>query len=1170
MYQTFTKGMRLRRLPKLVRLLCLFYLTCICALPVSAFAQAVRFNISAKQVSLTEIFRMMKEQQKGLDFFYSNDEFNAAKKIDINVSNASLDELMKVILNNRYTYELIDNRLVIKPISSGNRLTDVKSDPHDIAGVVTDKDGHGIPGVVVKATLAKTATVTDVNGRYVIHVHDEDLLTFTFVGFEKQELSVKGKSRLDVLLKEDVAFLNEVVVTGYQTLQRKNTTGAIVVLNSEEISRRNNVTLDRLLEGTVPGLSVYKGVNGANDLQIRGGSSLRAGTQPLIIIDGFASTIFPDINEIENVTVLKDAAASAVWGSQAANGVIVITTKKGKAGKLQINYAGNTRITNTPDYNELRRADAPTLIDYQKEQYDKGYIMAPIFDGSPSGYSQSIGIFNDFDRGDITLEERDKRLAALAGLSNKEQIDNLLLCPSVSQSHFFSLSGGSDKIQSFLSANYKSDKTGFKGNNSDALTINSRNNYNITNFLTLRTDLSATYTSGKSGYSGVESATRSLLPYQMLLDGAGNYVYDYSSFNKIENDRLKGLGFQDNGFNLLEENTIANIKRSGWGLKSRVGADWKIVKGLSLSNDFIFEKTTSENRNLNSKNGYYVRNLVNYMSSLDAKGNAFRNIPLGDILDLSNSGYKNYAFRNQLNYSNTFNEKHYLNVVGGFDLRKTISQSNLQRQLGYNDDLLTFQNIDAIKLASPGIEWWDNKFHTYNATSYNNFAFLDTREYSFYSTLAYTFDERYTLSGSYRTDHSSLFGADPKFKKTPLWSIGGQWNLSKEKFFNSDLISNMALRVTYGLTGNFDRNNQSTAFLVARRFFNTVVNDNVARIETPPNPKLRWERSRTINLGTDVGILKGRVTMSLDYYRKYSYDLLGNQDLDPTVGLTNASVNAARMVNQGMELALKAGIISTSDFSWNSTLNLGYNKNKITYNRITDTNPAINRPKASVPFLTGYARESVWSYKWAGLDNEGRPQVYDGDGKKVYIPVEGSLIYSGTARPKLTGGWSNTFRYKGFEAMAFLVFNYGHVVRREMPDMYGYDWTGAYNNQIAQRWRQPGDELKTDIPAIADIKYLSDDYTRAATLSNNSIINASFVRLREVQVGYNFNAKFLKSTPFKTIRIVAQMNNLYLFKKNKYGIDPEAVVGMNSIARTASIYALPEPVTTTFGLNLGF
>ena len=482
--------------------------------------------------------------------------------------------------------------------------------------------------------------------------------------------------------------------------------------------------------------------------------------------------------------------------------------------------------------------------------------------------------------------------------------------------------------------------------------------------------------------------------------------------------------------------------------------------------------------------------------------------------------------------------------------------------MGYNDDLLSSQNIDGKKLAVTGITWWDNAINKYDPAYYQGLKLVDNREYSFYSTLPYTYDTRYNFSASYRVDQSNLFGADPKFRKTPLWSVGGQWNISNERFFQSNVISNLGLRVTYGLTGNFDRSSLTTTYLVASRFFNAIANDYVARLQTPPNPKLRWERTQTFNLGADVGLLKNRFNLTFDYYRKYSYDLLGTQDLDPTVGLTSATVNAANMINQGVELNLKANIINAKNFSWSSNLNLGYNTNKITSNKVTDSDPAINRPKGTVPYLEGYPRDAMWSYKWAGLDNAGRPQVYDANGNKIYVANAGSLIYSGTSRPKLSGGWSNTFRYKGLEASAFLVFNYGQVARREMPNLYGYDWSGAYNNQIAQRWRQPGDELKTDIPAIADIAYLSDDYSRAATLSSNSIIDASFVRLREVQLGYNFKPAFLKGTPFKSIRAVAQMNNLYLFAKNKYGIDPEAIIGGSN-----PVYGLPEPLITTFGLN---
>ena len=1166
MNQTFTRKRPVCRFLTIFRFIFLFYLTFICISPASAYAQGMRFSISAKRITVLEVFKLMKLQHQELGFFYNNDLFDPTRKVDINVSEASLDELMAIVLGGKYAWELQDDHIVIKPLQKSN--LQAQASVKTITGLVKDKDGIPLSQVLIRAFQAKTSTTTDLNGRFLIRANEDDILTFNYLGCKKQEVNVKGINNLNITMQEDVSFLTEVLVTGYQTLSRKNAPGSYVIVDKKELEARNNRTIEGMLEGLVPGLSVYKGGNGLNDLRIRGGSSLRAGTQPLIVIDGFVSTIFPDINEIENVSVLKDAAASAVWGSQAANGVIVITTKKGKNGKMQINYSGNARIMNQPDYDKLHRADAASLIDYQKEQYDRGYIEAAIFDGSKSGYSQSIGIFNDYNRaGGISLEERDKRLAALAGLSNKDQIDRLLLRPSLSQSHFLSFSGGSDKMQYFLSGNYKNEQSGTIGSGSDALTLNSRNTYKLASFLDLRTDLSANYISAKAGYSGIEGKIRTLMPYQMLQDAQGNYIYDYSGFNKIENDRLQALGYLDNGFNLLEENRQAKNTASGWGLKTRVGADWKIIKGLTLSNDFIYEKTTNDSRNLMPEKGYDVRSLVNNLTSTEA-GKLVFNIPKGDVLDFRNAAYSNYALRNQLNYTNTFKEKHYINVIAGFDLRKSVNQSNKNRRLGYNDELLTGQNIDAKLLAAQGIIWWNGDRNKYDPASYEGFEFRDTREYSYYSTLAYTYDDRYTLSGSYRTDHSNLFGADPKFRKTPLWSVGASWNISNEHFFhrNTEAISNLSLRGSYGLTGNFDRLNSTTTFLVARRFINTIANDYVARLETPPNSKLRWERSKTFNLGADIGLLNNRFSLSLDYYRKFSYDLLGSQDLDPTVGLTTATINAASMVNRGVELNLKADIFRGRGFTWNSSFNLAYNKNEIIENKLVESSASISRPSGRDIYLKGYERESVWSYKWAGLDNTGRPQTFDANGNKIYVPNIGSLEYSGTYRPKVSGGWTNSFSYKGFEAMIFLAFNYGHVTRREMPNMYGYDWTGSYNDQISNRWRKPGDEQFTEIPAIPGFENLSDDYSRVATLSSNSIIDASFVRLREVQFGYRLNPKHLQKTPFKAIRIVAQMNNLYLFKANKYGIDPESV-RMGGLGGGYT-YALPEPIITTIGLNI--
>jgi hypothetical protein len=391
--------------------------------------------------------------------------------------------------------------------------------------------------------------------------------------------------------------------------------------------------------------------------------------------------------------------------------------------------------------------------------------------------------------------------------------------------------------------------------------------------------------------------------------------------------------------------------------------------------------------------------------------------------------------------------------------------------------------------------------------------------------------------------------------------VGGAWNINKEKFFQSEVINTFKLRISYGLAGNV--NNTSTPFLVASKTYQAGTNDYRAR-QVSYNPKLRWERTRTLNLGTDLAFLKNRFQVSLDYYRKEGSDLLGTVVLDPTVGFASAAINAASMTNQGVELALQATVIDGADFKWNSQLNFGYNTNKVTSNRVADGSPVINRVTGTVQYVEGYARETLWSYNSAGLDNRGNPLVYDEKGNKVKVPVFGSLVSSGSYRPRYTGGFSNTFRYKGVFANVFLVYNFGHVFRREMPTMNPYNFANALNDQVSKRWMKPGDEATTIIAAMPTTS--QDDYydgrERAIQYGSNSVLPGGFVRLREVQLGYSLPTGVLHHTPFKNISVIAQMNNLAFWAQNKYRIDPEAVDPISGL------YYLPAPRTQTITLKV--
>lgn len=1122
--------------------------------PAYSFGQTI--EVHAKAQKLAKVFEQLKHEN-GYHFFWEGKDFSQTL-ITVDVKGDIHEVLDKLFSKLPLKYRIQQKTIIVE--ADPNK----KIQESTYRGRVLNEVGNPIQGatIIYDDGSGQKTTVTNSKGQFAFTVDRGPVhVIISSVGYQPQEYSVDNPEKsIFVQLELSNNRIEEVVIsTGYQRLNKNNASGSTTVLDSNYFKKRNNTSLETALEGAVPGLSFYKDEKGASDMRIRGGSSLRAGTQPLIIVDGFASSIIPNINEIEGVTVLKDAAAAAIWGSQASNGVIVITTKKGNIGKTSVTYSGNLRVQMRPDYKSLQRANSAEIIDYEKEQYDKEFVI-DIYDGNSSGYTQSIGIFTAYDRKEISLEERDRRLAALAGINNQDQINKLLLRKAINQSHYIGISGGTDKFRHMTTVNGQFDLTGLQGTSTKTFNFSNRLQYDLAKFVTLTTNVGFLYGWDQQGMNDLPGEIRALQPYQMLMDEQGNYIRSYAEYNKVENDRLMSLGYRDNGLNLYEENQLANNKSRSLAIRSLFGLNWKIMDGLRLTNNFVYERETTNGRNQYDKDSYATRSFMNRYTVLDKNNGIKAYIPYGDYLDTRSDQSTFLSTRNFLNYEKKFNEKHYINVLAGFDLNRKISEGDRNRLYGYNDQLLNSQNIDLIAL-NVGIKDWEGKTYVYDHSSYVRNNYVENREYSFYSTLAYTYDNRYTVTGSWRNDHSNLFGSDPKFKRTPLWSIGGKWLIDNEHFFNIDWISQLNLRATMGLTGNFDRSNQSSTYLVARRFFNATANDYVARVDSPPNAKLRWERTKTYNIGLDLGIFKDRITLNADYYHKFSYDLLGSQDLDPTVGMTNSYINGADMINKGVEFGLNATILKNSAFQWSSTLNLALNKSKVTKNKITDSDPTNNRPTNTVPFLEGYPRESLWSYRWAGLDEQGRPQTFDAEGNKTRVPVLESLIYHGSSRPLYTGGWSNEFRYKGFQLSIYTVFNWGHYARKEMPEMNSLTWSSSYNNQIAKRWRSPGDELITDIPTFPGWEDLSNEYFFLTTRSSNSVIDAAYLRVREMSLSYTFKRPQLQGKlPFSEIRLVSQFNNLWLWKANKSGIDPEALV--------AARLDLPQPRVFTFGINV--
>ena len=1127
-----------------------------------------RKQISFQKETIENVLKKMNTEYS-VRFFYSGSSIDKRTTISMPLKSRSLVEVLQYLEAN-YNMAFKQEGNMISVYTKSKEIISSKK----IVGRIGLQENESVlflSGVTIHELGTNNTTLTDNEGYFNLSLKQENaVLEISYTGYETSKREVAANENIELVLVPFSKVIEEVVVsTGYQTFAKKNTTGAFSTISAQEIARRSSQSIEQVLEGSVPGLTLATAYSGFSkdkrpngvDFQVRGGSAIATDRNtPLIVVDGFPVNQLPDnLNDVEKIDVLKDAAASAVWGARAANGVIVITTKRGRQGKVNINYATNMYFTQKPNYSKLFRASSADVVDYDRESYDLGFISNDFFSPA-SGYSPSIGLLLQLEKGIITEQQYQQKKDSLSGISNKSQIEDLLLNTGFRQNQYLSLSGGADKYRYLISGSYDKTASNYVSNSSETFQLSSRSDIELTRFLRLSLDLNMT--SGKVNVPPyANNSIQNLPPYQLILDNQGKYLYDYTGFNVSENSTLKTLGYLENGYNILEDARLANNINKNFGLRSKVGFQIKIIDGLTFNTDYLYDKMKLSGKNIINQSSYQARSYLNRYATLGAGNKIVYNLPLGDILNSAENTNNSWAFRSQLNFTKMYQSVHYVNLAMGTEVKKRMSEGYSNQKFGYNDDLLSWQLFDQKLLANGGLTWWDGTaVPRLDATSLDRFNYNDIRERSIYGTGVYTYDNRYTATGSYRIDESNLFGADPKYRRTPLWSAGLSWNVANEKFFNIPSINFLKLRLTTGLTGNYDPT--TTPLLVATKTFQTSLNDFRARVNYF-NPKLRWERTQTYNAGLDFGMLKERLQVSADFYHKYGYDLLGSTILDPTVGFTTFRINAAKMVNNGLELAIRATVIDSKSFSWNTILNFGYNKNKITENKIQDGAPEINRVTGTTAYVEGYSRETLWSYRWAGIDSTGNPLVYGDNDQKVKAPVFSSLVNSGVYRAPYSGGFTNLFYYKNFFASAFVVYNFGHVLRRAMPSMNPLDFGSNYNYQIKDRWRKSGDEAHTNIPGIIQSwEHFYDGRDRAILYSTESVIPGDNIRLREVQLGYNLPSSIIKKGFIKGGSLIVQMNNVALWGKNKFGIDPEA---MEPFSGT---YNLPTPMVTTLTLKI--
>ncbi len=1164
MYNIYLYGAPARsRIAKFLIIMKLSFLFLIIPLiQVTASTKAQTITLNKQNTSITSVFEEIM-MQTDYDFSYSEQQISKIGRINISVTNASITEVLdKCFKGQPITYTIENKTITIK--TKERTLLDQIVDHFTVTivtGSVTDTLGNPLIGATVQLQGAKTFIRTGEKGFFSIRSEKESgILIIAYIGYKTQQVRFdKNTNPLKVVLKEQESILEEVSVvsTGYDKIPKERATGSFTQLDNALINRSVSTNILDRLDGVTSGLIFTTGNSiGAprSTIEVRGRSTLFSPAEPLIVVDNFAyegdlANINP--NDIENITVLKDAAAASIWGSRSGNGVIVITTKKGRlnsAPKISLNT--NVNIGEKPDLYYSPQLSSSQWIEVEQFLYNKGTYTNSINNGY-SALSPAVEIFNAPKSSADSLSQ----INALKGYDLRAQQLKYLYRPSVNQQYQVSINGGGNAQNYFVSVGYDKNLSNAVGNSYDRITINANNAYYLVkNRLELNTGIIYT---GSKNRSTPSAGTGLLYPYSQLADADGNALtiartlrpsYLTSAGNgKLLNWIYRPLDELENRYNQYTTNLT--------DYRLNLSVKYKVMDGLSATAYYNYEKGISESNQLNELESYYTRNLINQFTQINATTGAVTYpIPMGSILNSSTSTIKSNNGRFQVNYDNKWN-KHAVDVLAGTEIRDYNMFTGNNIFYGYNDDTKTNQNVAVNTTVDYPYFFGTGSGRIVISPSQlgNTNRFL-----AYYFNGSYTYNDRYIASFSARKDESNIFGVATNQKGVPLWSAGLAWAINKEDFYEADWLPQLKLRATFGYTGNV--NNSISAYLTAVSGGSQTYNAYNADIKNPPNPSLRWEKNRNINLGLDFSSKGNRLSGSIDVWNKKGIDLIGNSPIAPQTGVAIYTGNSANTITKGLDAELNS-INLDGTFKWYTTVLYNYSQSKVTDYKVSNgSNYNVVSANYSNP-LQGYPYYAIFSFKYAGLNDTGNPQGYvNGNVSTDYATIRSStnrddLVYRGSAVPTSFGSLRNTFTYKGIDISINITFKLGYYFRRASLDndaLYG----GGSSYQMAdydKRWQKAGDELTTNVPAL--IYPSTADRTSIYTYADVLVEKGDHLRIRDMRLGYTLpNHKYL---PFRNLNIFTYINNLgIIWRANKQNIDPDFILGV------------PSPRTIAFGLKV--
>ncbi len=1086
-----------------------------------------------------------------------------------------------------------------------------------VSGSVCDENKDPLPGAYVFVNELRNGTVTDINGNFSVDAPSDGHLTFSFLGMQDESVAVLGRSTINVNLISATNALEDVVVTGYQSLSKERSAGSASVIGgprlADKAAARGSVL--QSLDGLAAGLQFKSNEDAEYGTQyvVRGITSVFSTQSPLFVIDGVAVSATDVENllngtDVSSVTVLKDATAASIWGAQAANGVIVIETKAGHNtnGRYSVSYSGTYTYKGLPDYKYMDMMDTPTFLKNAQEVFDMtkdNYTLPKILSGNTGvnnwGYLRNPNVMPhetllyQHDAGEISDAEFQSQWDALSKLNQREQYEKYMMSKAWSTIQSVSVEGGNDKSQLFTSFTYDGNR-GTEKDYNENVKLNIREVYNISKNIRLDLGFNASLNNKKAHAGMTNGSDRGVmykmgvtdLPYAVFYDENGNAVdhsiYDMQASLKQTAEGLLGYGldyYPVDDFNATMNNT------KSMSLRANAGLTIKIIDGLKYEGRFAYLRSSSNSELYYPGDTYFSRyeRGISYNTATNKQSGP----ATGGNYTVGNSTGKDWTVRNQLSFDRNFSDIHQVTALAGFEFRERSLSGNTMLKRGYDYQTMTSAVYDITGFTSGGTAFANSLLYPamctkialaalanmYWPNNVDKFSTSDDvyRYFSAYANAAYTYARKYSVNASIRVDQSNLFGSDPSAQFKPVWSLGANWNAKNEDFLkNVADLSSLTVRFSYGIGGNAPKPGLASPYTILNATTNNYYPGTTYSIGTAANARVVWEKTRTINFGVDFAAFKHRFWGSLDIYDKYTTNLLGTNQIDPTNGFISLYTNNGELSNKGVELNLAGDVVRSGMFTWNSNLIFSYNKNKVLKFYKAPFSGA-SSALTETTYLEGYEYGPYFALKWAGLDPEdGSPRVYNKDGeivKKFSSLTPDDVYHVGTRFAPVTGSWSNTFRYKNFSLSAMFVYNFGNKILDDVWRMKASRLTANLANDFDRRWRKPGDENTTKIPSVwvdTDTVRKGNNETSLFLYSDCNVLDGSYIKLRELKFAYELPASVCRSIAMNSASVFAQANNLWFWAANKEGIDPE-YISTTGWARTAKFGA-----TYTIGLNLKF